>query len=80
MLNQNNGISPYGDTFIEGIVHNQRKADERLVKAIKRAQQFGEDGQMIRGMILALKILRGEQYDKKTLDLSKPTYEKLKDD
>ena len=75
----NNGISQYGDTFLEGVSHNQHKSDERLVKAIKRAQHFEENPQMIRGMILALKVLRGEPYDKKTLDMSKPVTEKIKD-
>ena len=65
---QNNGITQYGDTFLEGVVHNQRKTDERLVKAIKKAQGFREDAQLIRGMMLALKITRGESYDEKTVD------------
>jgi len=75
-----NGVGQYGDTFVQGLSHNQRKTDERLVKAIHKAYQFGEPNDVIRGMTLALRIVRGEQYDRKMLDLSKPTTEKLKDD
>jgi len=76
----NNGINQYGDTFLEGISHNQRKTDERLVKALHKAYQFGEPNDVIRGMTLALRIVRGEQYEKKMLNLRKPVTEKLKDD
>ena len=79
-MNENNGISPYGDTFLEGVSHNYRKTDERLVKALHKAYQFGEPNDVIRGMTLALRIVRGEQYEKKMLNLSKPVTEKLKDD
>jgi len=78
--NQNNGVSQYGDTFIQGVSHNQRKTDQRLIKAIHKAYGFQESSDFIRGMTWALRIVRGEQYDRKTLDLGKPNYEKLKDD
>ena len=79
-MERNNGITQYGDTFLEGVSYNQRKTDERLFKAIRRAYDFEENPQLIRGMTLALKVVRGEAYDKKTLDLSKPVVEKIKDD
>jgi len=78
--NKNNGIAQYGDTFVQGVSHNQRKMDERLRRAIHKAYGFDESRDVIRGMTLALRIVRGESYDKKLLDLGKPVYEKLKDD
>lgn len=67
----NNGVTQYGDTFLEGVVHNQKKTDERLASAIHRAQGFGESRDVIRGMMLALKIIRGDAYDQKMMDLGK---------
>lgn len=80
MHNQNNGVSQYGDTFIQGVSHNQKKTDQRLVSAIHKAYGFGEPSDFIRGMTWALRIVRGEQYDRKLLNLNKPVTEKLKDD
>ena len=68
---ENNGISPYGDTFLEGVIHNQKKTDERLASAIHRAQGFGEPRDVIRGMMLALKIIRGDAYEHKLMELGK---------
>jgi len=75
-----NEVGQYGDTFVQGVSHNQRKTDERLLKAIHKAYGFGEPRDVIRGMTLALRVVRGEQYDRKMLDLGKPVTEKLKDD
>jgi len=66
--------------FLEGIQTNQKKVDQRLVNALGKAYHYGEDKEFIKGMTMALRVIRGESYDGKTLNMSKPVYEKLKDD
>lgn len=66
--------------FLEGMVFNQQKSDARLIKALHKAYQFGESKEFIKGMTVALRILRGDSYNEKTFDLSTQNYERMSDD
>ena len=66
--------------FIEGMSFNQKKIDQRLSSGIHRAYTLNESNEFIKGMTVALRIVRGETYDRKMLNLDEPVYEKLKDD
>lgn len=66
--------------FVDGMQFNQQKMDQRLSSAIHRAYTYNESNQFIKGMTVALRVIRGEQYDRKLIDLDSPNYEKLKDD
>ena len=66
--------------FIEGMSFNQKKIDKRFSSGIHRAYTLNESNEFIKGMTVALRIVRGETYDRKMLNLDEPVYEKLKDD
>lgn len=66
--------------FLEGMTFNQQKVDQRLNSAIHRAYTLRESKEFIKGMTVALNIIRGDTYDRKTLNLDNPVYEKLKED
>jgi hypothetical protein len=68
------------ERFLEGMGFNQKKIEQRLTSGIHRAYTLKESNQFIKGMTMALNIIRGETYDRKMLNLDEPNYEKIKED
>ena len=55
----------YGDTFLQGVVHTQKKHDQELVKALHKAYGYGESKDFTLGLMIALRVLRGESYERR---------------
>lgn len=68
------------ERFLEGMSFNQKKIEQRLASGIHRAYTLRETNEFIKGMTMALNIVRGETYDRKMLNLDEPVYEKIKED
>jgi hypothetical protein len=63
------GVVQYGDTFIQGVQHNQKSTERRLMEALQHYSAF-ESQDFMRGMLVANQILKGDRMIPRKTNLS----------